>query len=95
MRWCTDGRTKFAPTQGSLWSARFSCLPCVKGGAEAIAKAEEIVSPLFNYDAFLQRLQSFLSAKINPSDWLSWYIENFPESKKIMRNNPEFQYSFK
>ena len=27
-------------TQGSLWPARFSCLPCVKGGAEAIAKAE-------------------------------------------------------
>ena len=32
---------------------------------------------------------------INPTKFLIWFIENFPESKTIMKNNPEYQNRFK
>lgn len=32
---------------------------------------------------------------INPTLFLVWFIENFPESKRIMKENPDYQYNFK
>lgn len=32
---------------------------------------------------------------INPTDFLGWFIENYPNSKKIMQENPDYQYNFK
>lgn len=32
---------------------------------------------------------------INATDFLVWFVENFPESKDIMTKNPSFQYKFK
>lgn len=31
---------------------------------------------------------------INPTDFLIWFIENYPESKRIMRKNPDYQNNF-
>lgn len=62
---------------------------------EAILKAEEIVSSDFDNTTFQEKQQKFLAKKINPTDWLVWYIENYPNSKKIMRENPDYQYNFR
>ena len=32
---------------------------------------------------------------INPTDFLIWFVENYPESKKIMKENPDYQYIFR
>ena len=32
---------------------------------------------------------------INPTDFLAWFIENYPQSKRIMKDNPDYQYNFK
>lgn len=32
---------------------------------------------------------------INPTDFLVWFIENYPNSKKIMKDNPDYQYNFR
>lgn len=32
---------------------------------------------------------------INPTKLLVWFIENYPESKQIMQDNPDYQYNFK
>ncbi len=32
---------------------------------------------------------------IDPVSFLIWFIENYPESKSVMLNNPEYQYRFK
>lgn len=32
---------------------------------------------------------------INPTDFLGWFIENYPNSKKIMQENSDYQYNFK
>jgi len=36
-----------------------------------------------------------LKEKINVTAFLVWFIENYPESAKIMKENPKYQYRFK
>ena len=39
--------------------------------------------------------QQLLSKKIDVTAFMVWFIENYPESKKIMKENPDYQYKFK
>ncbi|QKG78806.1 DUF354 domain-containing protein [Tenuifilum thalassicum] len=39
--------------------------------------------------------QKFLSDSIDPTAFLVWFIENYPKSAKIMKENPDYQYNFK
>lgn len=41
------------------------------------------------------RRQKMLSEKIDYAQFLTWFIENYPESQKIMRENPDYQFRFK
>lgn len=53
----------------------------ISGGIEeAIKQAEYIVSPQFDQDAWQQRYQQWISTKIDPTAWLTWFIENYPTS---------------
>lgn len=42
-----------------------------------------------------QRRQKMLDEKINLADFMTWLIENYPESKDIITSDPEYQYKFK
>lgn len=42
-----------------------------------------------------KKREKFLSDMIDPTYFLVWFIENYPESKKIMKENPEYQERFK
>lgn len=44
---------------------------------------------------FQQRRERMLSDKIDVTAFIVWFIENYPESAKIMKENPEYQYRFK
>lgn len=61
----------------------------------SIDKAVEIVSSDFDRAQFDVRYNEFLSQKINPTVFLTWFIENYPESERIMRKNPDYQYKFR
>lgn len=53
----------------------------ISGGIEeAIKQAEYIVSPQLDQDAWQQRYQQWISTKIDPTAWLTWFIENYPTS---------------
>lgn len=41
------------------------------------------------------RRQKMLSEKIDYAQFLTWFIENYPESRKIMKETPDYQYRFK
>lgn len=41
------------------------------------------------------RRQKMLSEKIDYAQFLTWFIENYPESRRIMKENPDYQYRFK
>ena len=41
------------------------------------------------------RRQKMLSEKIDYASFLAWFIENYPESRKILKDNPNYQFRFK
>jgi len=46
-------------------------------------------------ETFQKRKEAMLRDKIDVTAFLVWFIENYPESKKIMTTNPNYQYNFK
>jgi uncharacterized protein len=44
---------------------------------------------------FQQRRQKMLDDKIDVTSFMVWFIENYPKSKRIMKENPNYQYKFK
>lgn len=61
---------------------------------ESIGKAVELLKDPQLKAETKQKQQEFLETKINPVAFLTWFIENYPESKKIMIDNPNYQYRF-
>jgi len=43
----------------------------------------------------LEKRNKFLETKIDATGFLIWFIENYPQSAKIMKENPDYQYRFK
>ncbi|MDR1698341.1 MAG: DUF354 domain-containing protein [Prevotellaceae bacterium] len=46
-------------------------------------------------EIFQERRQKMLSEKIDYAKFLTWFIEDYPKSKQIIRENPDYQYNFK
>lgn len=42
-----------------------------------------------------EKRRRFLDDHIDVTAFFTWFIENYPESKKIMQDNPDYQYRFK
>ena len=58
-------------------------------------KIRELLSTENLQETFRSRREKMLKEKINVTAFMSWFIENYPESKKIMLKNPDYQYRFK
>ena len=59
------------------------------------AKLDELLAMPDLREAFQQRRQKMLSEKIDVAAFFTWFIENYPESRKIMRENPDYQLKFR
>lgn len=46
-------------------------------------------------EVFKKRRERLLKEKIDVTAFLIWFVENYPESKKIMKSNPEYQFKFR
>lgn len=46
-------------------------------------------------EEWMKKRERFLKDKIDVSAFFTWYIENYPQSKQIMIEKPEYQYNFK
>lgn len=58
----------------------------ISGGVEeCIAKAEEISSPAFDTASYAKRHKAWLSTKIDCTAFLTWFIENYPQSAEQTR----------
>ncbi len=44
---------------------------------------------------YAERRKKMLSEKIDYAKFLTWFIENYPESRNIMKKKPEYQYNFR
>jgi len=59
---------------------------------EAFAAVERLCNAEINCDEERKKVED---VTINPTDLLVWFVENYPESKKIMQDNPDYQNRFK
>ena len=46
-------------------------------------------------EEWVEKRKILLSEKIDVSAFFTWFIENYPESKCIMKENPDYQYNFR
>ncbi len=56
---------------------------------------EELLQMPNRKEVFQERRQKMLSEKIDYAQFLTWFIESYPESVKIMKKNPDYQWRFK
>jgi len=56
---------------------------------------KEILSMPNRKEEWQIRRQKMLSEKIDYAKFLTWFIENYPESKKAIHGNPNIQWQFK
>ena len=67
-----------------------------EGSDEKLYKTvEEILSMPNREKEWKMRRQKMLSEKIDYAQFLTWFIENYPDSKKVMKENPEYQNRFR
>lgn len=55
----------------------------------------DLISMPDRSEVFALRRQKMLSEKIDYAQFLTWFIENYPQSAQIMRENPDYQYKFR
>ncbi len=66
------------------------------GAAEQMYNVVEKILATTNLkEEWENRRQKMLSEKIDCAQFLTWFIENYPESRRIMKENPDYQYRFK
>ncbi len=83
----TSGTLQEQENYGLLFGFRNS-----KGVLE---KAQELLLIPNLKKEWQKRRQKLLSDKIDVTAFMIWFVENYPDSTKIMRENPDYQYNFK
>jgi hypothetical protein len=58
-------------------------------------KIDSFIENDFSRSEYELRRSKMLSEKIDGTAFLVWFVENYPKSEKIMRENPDYQYNFK
>lgn len=59
------------------------------------SKIDELLSRSDIRNKFQERRRKMLSEKIDVAAFMIWFIENYPKSAKIMKENPDYQLKFK
>ncbi len=60
-----------------------------------LEKVNEIVSNNNSKDEFISNHNKMLNEKIDVFRFFEWYLLNFPNSKNILKVNPDYQFNFK
>ena len=74
---------------------------CYKEDEEDQKKALEKCIELLTKDkkelemAWQTKQKRLLNDKIDVTAFLAWFVENYPQSKQVMKDNPDYQYKFK
>ena len=61
----------------------------------AIDKAAELLSSNDQKEEWKLKRNKLLDDKIDVTAFMVWFVENYPKSVRVMKENPNFQYNFK
>ncbi len=62
---------------------------------EIIKKSIDILDADNSHEIYRNRRNEFVLNMIDPTAFLVWFLENYPNSRQIMRENPKYQDIFK
>lgn len=71
------------------------CVFSFKNGQRVLVKAEEVINDMTLKDFVVINSANLLHEKINLTSFMVWFIENYPKSFQVMKENPEYQDNFK
>jgi predicted glycosyltransferase len=60
-----------------------------------LTKIDELLNIKDIKQIWSDRRNKMLTEKIDTTKFFVWFIENYPDSKKILKENPDYQYNFK
>lgn len=60
-----------------------------------IVNVEQIIKNESTHAQFNATIKNYIASKINCTEFLLWFVENYPKSAQIMRVNPDYQLRFK
>ena len=87
------GRIHYLEEEEHKYGLTYGFLP--DQSEEMFKKIDEILALPNLKEEWQTRRQRMLTEKIDYSRFLTWFVENYPESRKIMKDNPDYQWSFK
>lgn len=73
---------------------KFGLLYSFRNMKGVIEKVTEIITNRHIKIEHKERLKLFLSNKIDVTSFVYWFVENYPESKTILKENPDYQLRF-
>jgi uncharacterized protein len=73
----------------------FNFKPELKDQEDAIVRGVALLSDPDTKAVMQKNRQAFLADKIDVTAFMVWFVENFPESRHKMLDDPDFQYRFK
>lgn len=74
---------------------KFGLLFNFRKGQEGIKKVKELLKTPNLKEEFKIKKEKMLSEQIDPSAFLVWFIDSYPASVMIMKENPNYQYNFR
>lgn len=77
------------------YSLVFNYSDSLRDQEKAISKGTELLGKSNLHQEWQKKRKRLLQEKIDVTSFLIWFIENYPESAKIMKENPYYQYRFK
>jgi uncharacterized protein len=73
---------------------RFGLVYTFQDSDKAIKKIEEIIAKCENLGKQIKSREALLQEKISLTDFLVWFVENYPGSFTAMKENPDYQFNF-
>lgn len=74
---------------------KFGLVFCYKNFKDAKKKAIEIINNVNIRSELKEKRKELLESQIDLTAFLIWFVENYPESLRVMKKNPEYQMRFK
>lgn len=66
-----------------------------KNDEDIISEIQALIATPDLKKSILSKKNKMLAGKIDLTAFLIWFVENYPESFSIMKENPDYQYNFK
>lgn len=86
------GRISYLQEEEDKYKLTYAFLP--ENFDKMFTKLKELLNKSDLKQEWQKRRQKLLSEKIDVTSFMLWFVNNYPNSKEILKKDPEFQYKF-